>query len=87
MYLTIKSKRFKKNIDFFWSGTRGGYVYIDLSGKSKNPGTLGRQICHGGGLLGSTISAYSEEDFEKVCRSWWRSYLRENPDYENLKFD
>ena len=76
-YYTIKSRRFKRDIDFFWSGK---YVYVDFSGKSANPGVLGKQICYGGDLLGSTIVADSFEDFVNECKKWWRSYLRYTQD-------
>jgi len=82
MYLTIKSRRFKKNISFFCGSFdpekkyQYRYIYVNLNGKS---GTLGNQICRGGGLTGPTLVAYSEEDFYRTSRAWWRSYLRENP--------
>jgi len=52
-----------------------GYVFVDLNGQ---PGTLGKQICDGGNLMGNTISYSGEsyEAFEKICNRWWRDYLK-----------
>jgi hypothetical protein len=58
----------------FFTPDNGGYVWVDLNGR---PGTLGRQICDRGGLMGSTISYRGTEDgFERLCRRWWSAYLR-----------
>lgn len=52
------------------------YVYIDFDGR--HPGTLGRQICRGGNLLGSTITFESDNAtaFSRMCKKWWKQYLR-----------
>jgi len=71
MKLTIKSRKLGKTLTFSRPGT--SYVFVDLNGK---PGTLGDQMCQGGMLMGSTLSA-SDNTFEDVCRSWYRSYLRQ----------
>ena len=82
MRLTIKSRRFKKDICFFCGSFdpqrkyQYRYIYVDLNGQ---PGTLGNQICKGGGLTGPTLEAYSEKDFLQTSKKWWKSYLRENP--------
>jgi hypothetical protein len=68
--MTIKSRKLGIAITFSQPG--GGYVYADLNGQ---PGTLGVQICHGGRTTGSTISC-SDSAFERVCRKWYRAYLR-----------
>lgn len=66
-----------------WTFSRpgGGYVYCDF-GKSKWTGTLGKQICHGGGLRGSTISASDDGAFEKAVKKWMALYRRDDPDFE-----
>lgn len=59
----------------FFSPNNGGYIWVDLNGK---PGTLGNQICHGGNLMGSTMSYRGEDQaaFDKLCRNWWKSYRK-----------
>ena len=78
--ITMKTKinsRKHGEITFFCQKS-GGYVWADLNGK---PGTLGNQICHGGNLSGSTCSYHGDEDgFDKFCRNWWKSYLRNERD-------
>lgn len=51
----------------------GGYVYCDM-GDPRLTGTLGRQICVGGGLQGRTISEASVEGFVAACKRWLRQY-------------
>jgi hypothetical protein len=70
MRFTIKSRN---EGDFnFWCPDNGGYIYLELEGK---PGTLGKQICHGGGFFGSTMSCSNRpSDFEATCRYWYRKY-------------
>lgn len=53
------------------------YVFCDM-GDSSKPGTLGDQICHGGDLIGSTITYHGNDyvEFEKLCRRWWTAYLK-----------
>lgn len=62
----------------------GSFVYWD-KGIPSHFGTLGQQICHGGGVMGVTvefIQGRNESDekaqarFEKLCRSWWNTRLR-----------
>lgn len=73
--LTIDSRRLGKEIEFSTAG--GSYIYVDLTGGDR-PGTLGQQMCYGGSLFGSTISYSGASDaaFERICRRWWRAYLR-----------
>ena len=73
MEMTIKSRKMNQTLTFSRPGSE--YVYADLNGKS---GTLGNQICHGGKTSGSTItySGDSQEEFEAICRRWYRAYLR-----------
>ena len=52
----------------FWCKADGGYVWLESPGK---PGTLGDQICDGGGFRGSTLSA-SEKTLGDVARKWLR---------------
>ncbi len=77
MKFTINSKKFNKLVEFSRPGN--AYIFVDLNGQ---PGTLGNQICSGGSTMGSTME-YSGDDadvFEKICRNWWKIYLR-NEDY------
>lgn len=57
----------------FWMNAAGGYIFLESDGK---PGTLGQQICKGGYFSGSTLSG-TPETFEKVCRSWYRSHMKQ----------
>ncbi len=57
----------------FWMNDVGGYIFLEADGK---PGTLGQQICKGGYFSGSTLSA-TPETFEKVCRNWYRSHIKQ----------
>lgn len=68
--MTIKSRSLGITVNFSQPG--GSYIYADINGK---PGCLGLQICAGGELSGSTLSAKSDSDFEKMCRRWMRSYV------------
>ena len=70
MRTSINSKVLGKNLSF-WMRDAGGYVYLE----DKGPGTTGSQICQGGGFMGNTLSATSDS-FEKICRSWYRSHIR-----------
>ena len=65
---TIKTRN-NGNMDF-WVRDEGGYVRLESDDK---PGTLGRQICAGGGFMGSTIMA-DAETLEAKARRWYRAY-------------
>lgn len=73
MTMKIKSKILQKTFSF-WMPNNGGYVYLESTG---NPGTLGKQICSGGGFTGNTLSAYCKSGFESTCRKWYRRYIRD----------
>lgn len=78
MELKIKSRKLGRTITFSRPGS--SYIYADLNDK---PGTLGRQICSGGGTMGSTLS-YSGDDhaqFEAICRRWYRAHVRRDPEH------
>jgi hypothetical protein len=66
-----------------WTFSRpgGGYVYCDLGRHGAN-GTLGGQICYGGGLRGSTISVGSDDAFERAVKKWLADYRRHDPDFD-----
>jgi len=72
MEYTINSRKLGKPVTFSVPGS--SYIYVDLNGKD---GCLGDQICTGGSFHGSTLTAYSNEDFKKTCKNWWKSYLRQ----------
>jgi hypothetical protein len=65
---TIKT-RINGDMDF-WVRDEGGYVRLESDGC---PGTLGRQICDGGGFRGSTIMA-DAQSLEAKARRWYRAY-------------
>lgn len=66
---TIKTRNHGEKTFFVPPG--GGYVRLERSGRT---GTLGEQICYGGGFRGNTISA-TEDTLETEARRWWRQYL------------
>lgn len=70
---TIKSKILEADLEFSRPGS--SYVYVNINGQS---GTLGRQICANGELMGSTImySGSDEKAFAAICRNWYRAYCR-----------
>lgn len=70
---TINSRKLNKAITFSRPGK--SYIFADLNGQS---GTLGNQICRGGSTMGSTLSydGDDQEQFEKICRNWYRSHIR-----------
>lgn len=49
--------------------TDGGYVYEVLTSGQR------RQICEGGGLMGSTLRA-TPETFKVICQKWLRQRNR-----------
>lgn len=66
----INSKIF--GVCSFFVPDNGGYVRLELDGKS---GTLGRQICQGGGFMGNTLSG-CPESLENIARLWHKARLR-----------
>jgi len=73
MRFSINSRVLNETFDF-WAPDNGGYVRLE---KGHNIGTLGHQICHEGRLSGSTVScAGSQDEFERICRNWYRSHMR-----------
>ena len=73
MEFKIKSRKLGRTVTF--SRPSKSYIFVDLN---KKEGILGLQICKNGKLHGSTITyeGNSQKDFERVCRKWWRNYLR-----------
>lgn len=67
MEITIK-RRGLSPLRFWKKEGDGNYIYVDASSGFRCPGTLGQQITDG---HGSCLSS-SDEDFNRVCRSWWR---------------
>jgi hypothetical protein len=56
-----------------FSRPSGGYVYCDM-GRDDAPGTLGKQICYGGGLRGPTVYERDDDAFEKEVKKWLRQH-------------
>ncbi|UTM60437.1 hypothetical protein L4174_023930 (plasmid) [Photobacterium sp. CCB-ST2H9] len=75
--LIIKSRKTGETFEF-WMPSKGGYIRLESEGKE---GVLGRQICKGGGFMGSTLEA-TPETFKNVCRNWYRAYMKEQNSYE-----
>ena len=73
MQFKINSKKLNRAVTFSRPGSY--YIYADLNGK---PGTLGNQICERGSTMGNTLGYDGESygEFEKVCRKWYRKYLK-----------
>lgn len=72
MRFTITSRKLRKTFEF-WAPSYGGYIYLQYPDKD---GSLGDRICSGGGFRGDTLSAKTEEQFEAVCRGWYRQHLQ-----------
>lgn len=73
MKCSLYSRKLDQEITFSRPGS--SYIYADTNGQS---GTLGRQICAGGYLMGDTLS-YDGDDqkvFESICRSWFKKYIK-----------
>lgn len=71
MELTINSKKLGKTVTFSRPGKQ--YIYWDINGKS---GTLGKQPTYAnGGTL--AYLGDSQEEFERICRNWYRWYIRQ----------
>ncbi len=53
---------------------------MNLNGQ---PGQLGNQICDGGSTMGNTISYGGDDEahFERICRNWWKAFLRSEREY------
>lgn len=75
MKYTIFSKKLGKEVTFSRPGR--SHIFVDLNGEC---GTLGRQICRGGELMGSCISIESDNQraFERTCKSWFTQYLKKH---------
>ncbi len=72
MRLTIKSRKLGRVFDF-WAPASGGYVRLE---DERRYGTLAPQICVDGRFMGNTVVAYTEEEFKRACRQWYRAHLR-----------
>ncbi len=86
MNLTIYSRKLGKPLNYSRPGSY--YIYVDLNDE---PGCLGRQICDGGHLTGSTIAVHGNEnnsavkkEFERVCRKWHKRYITQSPNIISL---
>ena len=72
MEMKINSRKLDKTLIFSRPGSH--YIYVDLNGQ---PGTLGNELCNGGYLRGDTIGVGdSQEEFERLCRKWYRAFIR-----------
>jgi hypothetical protein len=73
MKCTITSRKLGREVTFSRPGSM--YTYADLNDQ---PGTLGRQICSGGRLTGSTVTYRGDDEsvFAAICRNWFQAYLR-----------
>lgn len=66
-----------------WTFSRpgGGYVYCDF-GRASQTGTLGKQLCYGGGLRGNTVYEKDDAAFERETKKWLATWRRDNADRE-----
>lgn len=69
MEFTIKSKKLDRDITFSLPGK--SYIYVDING---GEGTLGWQICKGTVCI--TYSGDDQLEFNKICRNWYRRYIK-----------
>jgi hypothetical protein len=73
MRFTIHSRTLGKAFEF-WAPSSGGYVRREFPNR---PGTLGHQICEGGGHMGDTLTCGdSQQSLERVARRWYRQHMR-----------
>jgi hypothetical protein len=72
MRLKIRSKTLARDFEF-WAPDRGGYIRLE---QGDNHGTLGTEICYGGGFRGYTISVNDEQQFRRECRTWYRQHIK-----------
>lgn len=57
----------------FWAPDNGGYIRLESNGRS---GTLGQQICTGGGFTGSTLSAWNFVELKEIVQQWYKQNKR-----------
>lgn len=74
MRLIIKSRKAGKTFQF-WAPDGGGYIRIEDEGK---PGTLGKQLCYAGGFTGVRLEAKDVQQFEVMCRKWYKHHMAKN---------
>lgn len=75
--LTIKSRKTGEIFEF-WMSDSGGYIRLI---SEKRAGVLGCQICENGLFMGSTLEA-TPENFESVCRNWYRAHMKKRNLYK-----
>jgi hypothetical protein len=75
MEMKIRSKKF--NVELTFSRPGGGYIFCDM-GMPWLSGSLGLQLCKGGGPYGLCLSYQGDDEkvFQQICRKWWRDYLK-----------
>lgn len=66
--------------EWCFSRPGGGYVFCDM-GRDDLGGTLGKQICYGGDLSGSTIHERDDEAFAKAVKKWLADYRRDDNNF------
>lgn len=78
---TLKSRKLGHDVTFSRPGKH--YVFLDQTADQSRPGTMGAQICDGGGFHGNTImfSGDDEARFAATCRRWWRQANRTRREY------
>lgn len=79
MQHSIHSRKLKFTFEFY---RPSGGIYVYVAGLPGGDRT--RQICQGGGLMGSTIMYTGDDDseFEAICRRWYRAFMRNLDAYE-----
>ena len=76
MNYSFFSKKLNQRIKFCRPGKEYIFVVFDNGIVDTHP--TRKQICYGGGLQGNTItySGDDEHEFERICKLWWRKYLK-----------
>jgi len=72
MRLVITPRDGSTPLEFFCPDG-GGYVRLEGPGRT---GTLGWQLCYGGGFTGGTVTASDASDFGRECRRWYKARKR-----------
>ena len=76
MMIEINSRKLGRKVSFSVPGKR--YIFFDMSEDQNSPGTLGKQICDGGELMGNTMTYSGDniKEFKNICKNWLNSFYK-----------
>jgi len=67
MRVTIISRKYQKEFWFIRPGS--SYIFVEIDEGAR------MQICHGGGETVIYVGD-DQDEFNKVCRAWYRAWMR-----------